>query len=253
MLFPKISRPRTPGPRAAAAAVPAALALLSPLLRGGRRGPAGALGFAGRSIALHSERIRRKTRMALLDDLAKGANPTNLAIGIGTALLAPVLAPAVSSVLRPAARAVMSTGITLYRGAMEPISAAVGNLVTEAQMELATASNASADVPAGRAVQTLVLDLAADPDGHGVRVPGQLTEQPEQHHVLLERVQDRPDGLREVLAEPGQVRRAGQHHAFLALLDERVVQGPLVHGVRLGQLPVARTPRSGRWSASADR
>ena len=78
--------------------------------------------------------------MALLDDLTKGATPGNLAIGVGAALLAPVLVPAVASFLRPAAKAVVRTGITLYREAMEPISAAIGGLVTEAQLELATAS-----------------------------------------------------------------------------------------------------------------
>ena len=82
--------------------------------------------------------------MALLDDLTKGATPANLAIGVGAALLAPVLAPAVSSIFRPAAKAAMRTGISLYRGAMEPISAAVGSLVTEAQLELATASTGPA-------------------------------------------------------------------------------------------------------------
>ena len=77
--------------------------------------------------------------MALLDDLTKVATPGNLLLGVGAALLAPVLAPAVSSVLRPAAKAVMRTGIALYRGTVEPVSAAVGNLVTEAQMEMAAA------------------------------------------------------------------------------------------------------------------
>lgn len=88
--------------------------------------------------------------MALLDDLAKGATPGNLLIGVGAALLAPVLAPAMSSVLRPAARTAMRTGITLYRGAVEPLSAALGSLVAEAQMELATASAAgsAAQAPA---------------------------------------------------------------------------------------------------------
>ena len=75
--------------------------------------------------------------MALLDDLAKGATPETVVIGIGAALLAPVLVPAVSSVLRPAAKAVLRTGITIYRSAAEPIGAAVGDLVTEAQLELA--------------------------------------------------------------------------------------------------------------------
>ena len=70
----------------------------------------------------------------------KGATPTGFAIGIGAALLAPVLVPAVSSVLRPAAKAVMRTGIMLYRSAAEPVSAAVGDLVAEAQLELAAAS-----------------------------------------------------------------------------------------------------------------
>lgn len=78
--------------------------------------------------------------MALMEDLTRGVTPLNVAIGAGVALLAPVLAPAVASVLRPAAKGIVSTGITLYRGAIEPLSAAVGDLVTEAQMELAAAS-----------------------------------------------------------------------------------------------------------------
>ncbi len=79
--------------------------------------------------------------MALLDDLAKGAaTPTGLAVGVGAALLAPVLAPAASQILRPAAKAMMRTGITLYRSVVEPVSAAVSGLVAEAQLELATAS-----------------------------------------------------------------------------------------------------------------
>src|SRR5690242_9112493 len=80
--------------------------------------------------------------MALIDDLAKGATPQTVAIGIGAVLLAPLLVPAVSSVLRPAAKAVLRTGITLYRSAAEPIGAAVGSLVTEAQLELAASKAA---------------------------------------------------------------------------------------------------------------
>lgn len=78
--------------------------------------------------------------MALLEDLGKAAaTPENLVIGVGVALLAPVLAPAVASVLRPTAKAMMRTGITVYRGVMEPLTTSVNNLVTEAQMELAAA------------------------------------------------------------------------------------------------------------------
>jgi hypothetical protein len=83
--------------------------------------------------------------VALLDDLAKGATPETVAIGIGAALLAPVLVPAVSSVLRPAAKAVLRTGIMLYRTAAEPVSAAVGDLVAEAQLELAAARSAASE------------------------------------------------------------------------------------------------------------
>lgn len=81
--------------------------------------------------------------MALLDDLAKDVSPAGLATGIGAALLMPILAPVASGVLRPAAKAMMRTGITLYRTTLEPIGAAVGDLVTEAQLELATAQVAT--------------------------------------------------------------------------------------------------------------
>jgi len=91
-----------------------------------------------------------ETAMALFEDLAKGAaTPTGLMVGIGAALLMPVLAPAASGVLRPTARAVMRTGIMLYRGTIEPISAAVTDLVTEAQLELATASSGSGAAASG--------------------------------------------------------------------------------------------------------
>ncbi|MBV8912783.1 MAG: hypothetical protein JOZ05_07065 [Acetobacteraceae bacterium] len=100
--------------------------------------------------------------MALLDDLTKGATPGTVAIGVGAALLAPLLAPALSSVLRPAVKAVVRTGITVYRSAMEPISAAVGNLVAEAQMELATASAA----PATEATGSTQTEDARPPRGH---------------------------------------------------------------------------------------
>jgi hypothetical protein len=79
--------------------------------------------------------------LALLEDLAKGAaTPTGLLVGIGTVLLAPMLMPAVSQALRPTAKAVMRTGITLYRSTVEPVVATVSELVTEAQLEMATAS-----------------------------------------------------------------------------------------------------------------
>ncbi|HQT77076.1 MAG: hypothetical protein B7Z80_10525 [Rhodospirillales bacterium 20-64-7] len=86
--------------------------------------------------------------MALLDDLAKSPTPVGLAVGFGAALLVPMLMPAVTRGLRPAAKAAMRSGIMLYRSTVEPISAAVGNLVTEAQLELASARSAEATQPA---------------------------------------------------------------------------------------------------------
>ncbi len=90
--------------------------------------------------------------MALLEDIAKGATPGGLVVGIGAVLLAPVLVPAVTQVLRPAAKAMLRTGITAYRSVAEPISAAIGNLVAEAQVELATAGTTSASPVAEPAV-----------------------------------------------------------------------------------------------------
>lgn len=79
--------------------------------------------------------------MALLDDVTKNmTSPTGLAIGIGTLILAPVVVPAVASLARPLAKAVLSTGISLYRQTMEPLGQAMTDLVSEARMEMAQAS-----------------------------------------------------------------------------------------------------------------
>lgn len=85
--------------------------------------------------------------MALLDDIAKDVSPTGIAVSVGTVVLAPFLLPAVTRVLRPVAKGVLSTGIQLYRQAAEPVSRAVSGLVAEAQLELASAK-AAASAPA---------------------------------------------------------------------------------------------------------
>lgn len=74
--------------------------------------------------------------MALLDnrDMAKG-----IAIGIGVALLAPVLLPAVAGIARPLARAAMKSGIIAYekgREAAAELREVVEDLMAEAQSEL---------------------------------------------------------------------------------------------------------------------
>lgn len=86
--------------------------------------------------------------MALLEDMAKGVTPTGIAVSIGTVVLAPYVVPALASVFRPAAKGVLSTGISLYRQAMEPVSKAMSGLVAEAQLELASAKAAAASAPA---------------------------------------------------------------------------------------------------------
>ena len=77
--------------------------------------------------------------MAVFDDLVKNPAPGGLAVGIGAALLGPVLRPAVSGMLRPVAAAALRTGIAAYRGTVEPLRASIDSLVAEAQIELATA------------------------------------------------------------------------------------------------------------------
>lgn len=113
--------------------------------------------------------------MALLEDIAKGATtPTGLAIGIGTALLTPLLVPAASRALRPAAKAVLRTGITLYRSTVEPISDAVSGLVTEAQLELASAltgTSAAAAPPPAQSVRPRRKDAEAGPASSKLILP----------------------------------------------------------------------------------
>lgn len=95
--------------------------------------------------------------MALLEDFAKNPTPTGLAVGVGAALIAPFLLPAVSNTMRPVAKAALRSGITLYRSAAEPVSAMIGNLVAEAQLELASS----------RAGQPGPADEAKPPRGKG--------------------------------------------------------------------------------------
>src|SRR5947209_9502897 len=90
----------------------------------------------------------RRVVMALLDDVAKAASsPAGLVAGVGALLRTPVLVPAVRDGLRPAAKAVLRMGITAYRETVEPVRHAVHDLVTEAQLELAS-SSAGAAAPA---------------------------------------------------------------------------------------------------------
>jgi hypothetical protein len=77
--------------------------------------------------------------MGLWDDFVKGNVVTGLAIGIGAAVLAPVVIPILASVAKPLTKAVIKGGLALYESGRETV-AEVGevleDLVAEAQAEL---------------------------------------------------------------------------------------------------------------------
>lgn len=78
--------------------------------------------------------------MALLDDLFKGNVVTALVVGVGGALLAPLVAPAVTNVLRPAAKAVIKGGLVVYgkgRETVAQLGEATSDIAAEARADLA--------------------------------------------------------------------------------------------------------------------
>ena len=75
--------------------------------------------------------------MAVFEDMFKGASLPGLAVGIGVAVLAPVLLPAVGRVLRPVAKSVIRTGIAAWREASAQVGETAGPIVAEARSEMA--------------------------------------------------------------------------------------------------------------------
>jgi hypothetical protein len=87
--------------------------------------------------------------MALFENGLKGNIITGLAIGVGTAILAPVVIPMIASIAKPLAKAAIKGGIMLYEKNREFIAEAtevVEDLVAEARAELDTAGVAAAEV-----------------------------------------------------------------------------------------------------------
>jgi len=80
-----------------------------------------------------------------IEDMFKGGNlVAGLAIGLGTAILAPVIAPAVSGLLRPAAKAVIKGGIVAYdwgRQAAAQVGEAASDMAAEARAEVQKADS----------------------------------------------------------------------------------------------------------------
>ena len=82
--------------------------------------------------------------MAFFEDIFKGGNiVTGLAIGVGAAILAPAIIPA----LRPIAKSVIKAGLIAYdqgRVALAELNEQTGDIVAEARSELPETSRSSA-------------------------------------------------------------------------------------------------------------
>jgi hypothetical protein len=88
--------------------------------------------------------------MSILDSL-KGSVGTNLLIGVGVAILMPVILPVVTGLLKTTTKAVVKTGTTLFEKGTETVGEVgkiVGDYVSETMDELVgkqeTATAASA-------------------------------------------------------------------------------------------------------------
>lgn len=76
--------------------------------------------------------------MGLVDDLRKNA-ASGLLIGVGAAVLAPVVLPILASIARPLAKATIKSGLMLYEKGRETLAEAgemVEDLVAEARAEM---------------------------------------------------------------------------------------------------------------------
>lgn len=77
--------------------------------------------------------------MAFVEDLFKGNIVTGLAVGVGALVLGPVVAPAVTAVLRPAVKGVIRAGIYAYdlgAEAVGQVSERAGEMVAEVRSEM---------------------------------------------------------------------------------------------------------------------
>ena len=75
--------------------------------------------------------------MGLLDNALKGTVLTGLAIGIGAAVLAPVVFPVLAGVAKPLAKAAMKSGLLLYNKSKEVV-AEIGEVTEDLWAEAKT-------------------------------------------------------------------------------------------------------------------
>ncbi|MBI5236973.1 MAG: DUF5132 domain-containing protein [Deltaproteobacteria bacterium] len=94
--------------------------------------------------------------MAFLDDLLKGNVVTALAIGIGAAVLAPVVVPLAAAVVKPLAKAAIKGGLIILEKGKETLaemSEVAEDLVAEAKAEAAKAKETAAVAEVAGAVE----------------------------------------------------------------------------------------------------
>ncbi len=74
--------------------------------------------------------------MALLEDIVKAEGAGPLVLGVGALMLAPTVLPALGRALRPVAKGVIKTGMSLYDETFASIREATGDIIAEARAEL---------------------------------------------------------------------------------------------------------------------
>jgi hypothetical protein len=90
--------------------------------------------------------------MAIFDDLLKRNVVTGIAVGVGAALLAPILLPAIARLARPLMKATIRTGIIFYEKGRETVAElgeVVEDIVAEAQAEISETEAAAGAAAAG--------------------------------------------------------------------------------------------------------
>ena len=92
--------------------------------------------------------------MSMLEDMLKGSWGAAL-VGIGVALVAPTVLPAVGTAFRPLAKSAIKSGILLYNGVKEAVAEAgeqMNDMVAEVQAEVeAEAEEGVAETPRRKA------------------------------------------------------------------------------------------------------
>jgi hypothetical protein len=80
--------------------------------------------------------LTREDEMALLEDIVKAEGAGPLVLGVGALMLAPTLLPALGRMLRPVAKGIIKTGMTVYDETYSTMREATGDLIAEARAEL---------------------------------------------------------------------------------------------------------------------